>query len=321
MDNATRLNPHRLSCMNTSNALPLDALGVTVLERGWLSSNCTVIRGEQHAWVVDTGYCAHAEQTARLIEQVLEDQPLTGIINTHLHSDHCGGNAELSRRYPGLDILIPPGQAGSVIPWDPVALTYEPTGQRCPPFEHTGVLKPGARIQLGPAIWDVLAAPGHDPHAVLLHQPDARVLISGDALWENGFGVVFPELEGVSAFAEVQATLAAIKALEPTWVIPGHGSPFTDVAAALHRAEQRLAQFVARPDKHAEYAAKVLVKFHLLEHQTVSLQSLSDWYETTPYFGVVQSQYPALDLSLHTLVDKLVMVNAAARSGDMLIDQ
>lgn len=306
--------------MDTLHPSALDALGITVLERGWLSSNCTVIRDEQHAWVVDTGYCIHAEQTAGLIEQVLGDQPLTGIINTHLHSDHCGGNAELALRYPELEILIPPGQAGSVIPWDPVALTYEPTGQRCPPFEYTQVLKPGTTVRLGPATWDVLAAPGHDPHAVLLYQPDARVLIAGDALWENGFGVVFPELEGVDAFAEVQATLDVIESLEPRWVIPGHGRPFTDVTAALHRAEQRLAQFVTRPDKHAEYAAKVLIKFHLLEHQTVPLHSLSEWYETTPYFGVVKSRYPALDLSLHTLVDKLVVANAAARSGDVVIN-
>jgi hypothetical protein len=33
------------------------------------------------------------------------------------------------------------------------------------------------------------------------------VLISADALWENGFGVVFPELEGDDAFAIVAATL------------------------------------------------------------------------------------------------------------------
>jgi len=30
----------------------------------------------------------------------------------------------------------------------------------------------------------------------MFHSPEARVLISGDALWENGFGVVFPQLFG-----------------------------------------------------------------------------------------------------------------------------
>jgi hypothetical protein len=28
------------------------------------------------------------------------------------------------------------------------------------------------------------------------------LLLSADALWENGFGVIFPELDGESGFAE-----------------------------------------------------------------------------------------------------------------------
>lgn len=306
--------------MDSSLHTTFDALGITVLERGWLSSNNTLIRGIEHAWLVDTGYCAHASQTVRLLEQMLGDQPLTGVINTHLHSDHCGGNAAIVGRYPEAEVLIPPGQASSVMPWDPVALTYQPTGQRCPAFEFTQTLLPGTRITLGNAEWNVVAAPGHDPHAVMLYQPDGGVLIAGDALWENGFGVVFPELEGQDAFHEVRETLACIEALKPRVVIPGHGAPFTDVSGALSRADQRLSHFVSRPEKHAEYAAKVLVKFYLLEYQKVTMQELVDWYESTPYFQIVQGAYPMLDLSLPTLVDKLLHAKAASRHADMLID-
>ena len=56
--------------------------------------------------------------------------------------------------------------------------------------------------RLGGFDWQVISAPGHDPHAVILFNPDTRVLISADALWERGFGVIFPELEGESGFAE-----------------------------------------------------------------------------------------------------------------------
>ena len=45
--------------------------------------------------VVDTGYCIHAEQTLALVEAALQGAPLQRIVNTHLHSDHCGGNALL----------------------------------------------------------------------------------------------------------------------------------------------------------------------------------------------------------------------------------
>lgn len=307
--------------MSASLHTSFDSLGITVLERGWLSSNNTLIRGEGAAWIVDTGYASHADQTVRLAEQVLGEQLLSGIINTHLHSDHCGGNAAVIDRYPGIEVLIPPGQANSVIPWDPIALTYQPTGQRCPRFGYTQTLKPTTSIHLGHAMWNVVAAPGHDPHAVMLFQPETRVLIAGDALWENGFGVVFPELEGQDAFHEVRETLKCIESLQPSVVIPGHGSPFSDVAGALARANQRLAQFVSRPEKHAEYAAKVLVKFYLLEYQVVSMESLHKWYASTPYFKVVQCAYPAMDLSLETLVDKLVHANAATRQDNDLINR
>ena len=45
--------------------------------------------------MVDTGYCIHAEQTLALVEAALQGAPLQRIVNTHLHSDHCGGNALL----------------------------------------------------------------------------------------------------------------------------------------------------------------------------------------------------------------------------------
>src|SRR2546429_9247765 len=85
-----------------------------------------------------------------------------------------------------------------------------------------------------------------------------RSLISADALWENGFGVVFPEIEGLSAFDEVAATLDVIEGLAPLTIVPGHGGVFTGVAAALDTARRRLDGFVRAPERHALYAAKVL---------------------------------------------------------------
>src|SRR3954463_9291107 len=76
---------------------------VYVLERGWLSSNNVLFLGAQETALVDTGYVTHAEQTLALVEHVLNEQGraprLDRIINTHLHSDHCGGNAALQARH------------------------------------------------------------------------------------------------------------------------------------------------------------------------------------------------------------------------------
>ncbi|MCQ9958297.1 hypothetical protein L6B39_14330, partial [Staphylococcus aureus] len=70
----------------------------------------------------------------------------------------------------------------------------------------------------------------------ILFEPASRTLISADALWENGFGVVFPEIEGLQAFEEVAATLDVIEALAPLTIVPGHGGVFTGGAAALDTA-------------------------------------------------------------------------------------
>ena len=256
---------------------------VQVFQRGWLSSNNTLVRDAQHAALMDSGYVSHSAQTVALVRSALGAQPLDQLLNTHLHSDHCGGNAALQAAYPDLETLIPPGQAHAVRPWSAADLTFEVTGQSCPPFGFDGLLLPGNALRLGGLEWQVHAAPGHDPHSVVLFAPQARLLVSADALWENGFGVVFPELEGEDAFDAVGATLDLIEALDPVSVIPGHGAPFADLAGALKTARARLDYFVRQPERHRNYAAKVLLKFKLLEQQTTTVAALTDWALATPY--------------------------------------
>ncbi len=265
--------------------------GVRVLERGWLSSNNILLTGCHGTALVDSGYCTHAAQTVSLVQTALGNRPLDFLINTHLHSDHCGGNAALQLAYPQLRTLVPPGQAASVIDWDPIALTYEPTGQSCPQFRVNSTADAGSVLRLGDQQWQVLAAPGHDAHSVILFEPESRSLISADALWENGFGVVFQELEGVNAFDDVAATLDLIESLHPKLVIPGHGGVFTDTQLALSAARRRLAAYRADPIRHANHAAKVLLKFKLLEVQRVPLQELIRWAMETVYFRMIFARY------------------------------
>jgi len=302
--------------------------GVALFERGWLSSNNLLLRDPQGTGptaLVDSGYCTHAEQTLALLAHALDGAPLALLLNTHLHSDHCGGNAALQQQYPQLRTAIPPGQARHVRDWDADALSYAPTGQLCPRFGFDGLLQPGQELALGAGHWQVHAAPGHDPHAVLLFEPAWRLLVAGDALWQNGFGVVFPELEGTSAFAEVGASLDLIERLDPALVVPGHGSVFEDVGPALERARRRLDGFVAAPRKHALYAAKVLLKFKLLELQSLAEAELLAWAQRTPYFQTLHARHFAdagpMDAWGATLVDDLLRSGAAAREGALLVNR
>jgi glyoxylase-like metal-dependent hydrolase (beta-lactamase superfamily II) len=295
--------------------------GVSVLERGWLSSNNIVVTGSDQCVLIDSGYCTHSAQTLLLVESALQGRPLDMLVNTHLHSDHVGGNAALQARYPVVQTLIPPGHAQYVAAWDTEKLSYQPTGQNCPQFRFDATLQPGTEVRLGDLPWQVHAAPGHDSHSVILFEPKSRTLVSADALWERGFGVVFPELDGDDAFHEVAQTLDVIEALRPALVIPGHGSPFTDVPKAIARARQRLDGFVADPARHLQHAAKVLLKFKLLELQSVSLSGLLAWAEATPCVAkLVARQYTGQTLAqaLDVLVQDLVRAGAATLQGEQL---
>jgi glyoxylase-like metal-dependent hydrolase (beta-lactamase superfamily II) len=268
--------------------------GLTVLERGWLSSNNILIHAADGsgATLVDTGHCVHAEQTVELLRHALAqraDEPLARIVNTHLHSDHCGGNAALQQRWD-VPVWLPPGQADAVAAWDEPALSYQRTGQRCERFQVQQRLVPGAPLDLGGRRWEVIAAPGHDPDSVMLFDAQNGVLISADALWENGFGVVFPELEGAAGFDDVAAVLDLIEQLPVQVVIPGHGAPFSGVAGALTRARRRLAGFQAEPARHARHGAKVLIKYHLMEERQQPLTELLTWLAATPLLASCQRQ-------------------------------
>ena len=279
-----------------SNALDipktLSSIGAQVLVRGWLSANNMVFAdvadghaGSAGSCVVDTGYLSHAAQTVALVAQALHGAPLARVVNTHLHSDHCGGNASLARHWPGLQISVPSGSQHRVLPWDENLLSYQDAGQQCEPFTAQHFLHDGQQIPLGPRAWQVHAAPGHDPDAVLLFEPISRTLISGDALWQQRLAIIFPELSDEPGFDAAHQALDLIERLQPQLVLPGHGQPFTDVAAALDASRQRLRAFAKAPIKHRQHAARALASYHMLEHRARAEADLIAWMLATPIFG------------------------------------
>ncbi len=256
--------------------------GLAVLQRGWLSSNNVVLQGHgSGAVLVDTGHVVHAAQTLALVQRTLAGERLETILNTHLHSDHCGGNACLQATLGG-HITVPSTSFTAALAWDEDRLSYRHSGQRCQRFRPDAALAPGQQLRAGDRQWQALAAPGHDPDSLLLFDAQHGLLISADALWENGFGVVFPELEGNPGFDDVAAVLDLIESLQACCVIPGHGAPFVDVPGALHRARMRLAAFRADPARHRRHGIKVLVKYHLMEEQHQSWPDFLHWFSTTP---------------------------------------
>jgi glyoxylase-like metal-dependent hydrolase (beta-lactamase superfamily II) len=290
--------------------------GLQMVERGWLSANMVIAQGRQTA-VVDTGYVRHEAQTLALVRAAFGQSGPQLLINTHLHSDHCGGNQALQAHYLDLQTWIPPGLAQAVQHWSEDALSYKPTGQNCPAFRFDGLLQPGSTHRWGGMDWQVHAAPGHDPHSVILFAPEHRLLMSADALWQNGFGVVFPALEGMDAFDEVAQTLDLIERLNPATIIPGHGAVFTELAPALALARSKLNSFAQNPERHARYGAKVLLKFKLLEWGHISQTDFDQWAAEVPYLQQLHQRYGD-GLSLNTWLQ--MMLAELERSGALTVE-
>ena len=297
--------------------------GIDIFERGWLSANNIFLFGNHDVSLVDTGYCAHQQMTVDLVANALKQhdlKTLNKVVNTHLHSDHCGGNAALEKAFT-CEIYIPCAEAAAVKTWDMNLLSYENLGQECPRFSHQGVLIPGQKIQLGRYTWEILAAPGHDPHSVMLYQEEHGILISADALWEEGFGVIFPELWGEPGFEEVAQTLDLIETLPVDLVIPGHGAPFVDIKKSIDIARSRLDYLASDPDRNARHGAKVLLKYKLLEWRNQDLAKVNQWISDTPALESIRQQ---LNLGVEEfqswVVQALVKSKAAIIVQDQLVN-
>jgi glyoxylase-like metal-dependent hydrolase (beta-lactamase superfamily II) len=290
------------------------------IERDWLSANQILFfEDDGSASVVDTGYVKHAALTCALLERLLGGRPLTRILNTHLHSDHCGGNAALAQQF-GAAILVPSGSFQLARDWQLEALSFAATGQRCERFIPDGSIHPGQQFNLGSLAWEVHAAAGHDPQSIMLFAPAHRILISADALWEDGFGVTFPELSGESGFQEQQEVLDRIESLQPTMVIPGHGPIFFALDSALARARARLAWLKEDPVRNARYALKVLVKFIMLDLEQATEALLIEQLGSAQVFRDASAQAGlSAEQALHWSLESLVKAGALRRQGERLI--
>lgn len=264
-----------------------------VIERGWLNCNQILLLDPHGAdnILIDSGYSTHAETTPIFLgaPQNLGDARLSRIINTHCHSDHMGGNAALQRKY-GCSVTIPAGEARHLRPWDAQAIWMGYADQFAEPFEFDAVMHAGELFQGGGHTWEALAAPGHDMDALMFWCAAERILISGDALWQNGLGFVFPQPLEDGPNPLIDGALQALNVIEQcdtAIVIPGHGAPFggAEIPAAIARARSRLQAFARDPAKNARHVIKVMFVFALLHRQALPLASLIGYLSSVPCYA------------------------------------
>ena len=187
--------------------------------------------------MVDCGYHVGSGELRAWLGEA--DARLGHVLLTHCHSDHAGGVAALEEQQPRVWASV--ASRALVAEWDERGLWLGHSGQELPRFEVHESLTPGQILRLGPWCIEVLATPGHMSSALSFYLPELNLVITGDALWERGFGLLDPWVEGEGCFQGAATALAVLARLpSDTLVIPGHGPPFLGLHHAVGIAEQRL---------------------------------------------------------------------------------
>jgi glyoxylase-like metal-dependent hydrolase (beta-lactamase superfamily II) len=100
------------------------------------------------------------------------------------------------------------------------------------PVEPHRTLRGGMRIASRLGDWHVIEAPGHAPSHVLLHQPERRLLISGDLVTAR-FAPYYDYGYSADPVGQFAASLSLVDRLEVDRALPGHGRPMQDLHAAV----------------------------------------------------------------------------------------
>jgi glyoxylase-like metal-dependent hydrolase (beta-lactamase superfamily II) len=106
-------------------------------------------------------------------------------------------------------------------------------------------LMPGVEVETGLGAWQVHETPGHAPSHVVLHQPERKLLISGDHLL--GRTVLFFDYgHTADPVGEFLGSLEEVEPLDVELCLPGHGRPFRDPEAKIAEARRQVEELLGK---------------------------------------------------------------------------
>jgi len=221
---------------------------------------------EERGWVVvDTGLrsamTADAWQAAFV--GAMGNAPVTRVVVTHMHPDHCGMAGWFVERFKAplwmsrleyLTCRLMAADTGSHVPadgidfyraagWDDAAIErYKAKfgwfGEMIYPLPASyHRISAGDSLTIGGREWTVVGGNGHSPEHACLHCPELKLFISGDQVLPriSSNVSVYPVEPDADPLGDWLKSLAEIKKRIPddVLVLPAHNSPFRGLHARL----------------------------------------------------------------------------------------
>ncbi len=253
------------------------------IERGYLNANHFVYRSEQPI-LIDTGYTSDFDITERLIKNIGVNLARTRlIINTHTHCDHIGGNRIIQDR-SGCDIALHRVGKYFMDTQDDWSTWWRYYGQEADFFNCTKALDDGEVIAVGPHEFQVIHTPGHASDGIVLYNKKAKVVISGDALWEDDMPTITMRVEGSTCLFNLLDSLDKLESLDVKVVYPGHGRPFTDFKEAISKSKNKARDSINHKEKTGTYLLKKITIYTLLMQRQVDQKNFFDHLMGTYWF-------------------------------------
>lgn len=183
--------------------------------------NVHVVKEGGRALVVDASSGMDWRAFEPKVRAAIGDAKVEAVYLTHLHVDHVGGAAAMAR-LTGAPLLMHADEADAVEEGSELLTGAAMFGasMEAHPVQR---VKEGDVVRLGERRFEVLLLPGHSPAHTALWEPQAKVLLSGDVVFEGGsFGRV--DLPGGDG-AELVRSLERLSKLGVRDGYPGHMRP------------------------------------------------------------------------------------------------
>jgi len=207
---------------------PLDS-GLHLFIGSPMRVNATVLIDDGEAVVVDsTATVTQGQQIRRFVEEEAGAR-IVALVNTHWHSDHCGGNRGVLE-----------GSAAPLIAHrlctETLSREYGMIARRPAKIDFSAQLRPRLfvdrelTLRVGKRQLRLIHAPGHSPDSLILFDQSERLAIVGDNLLAGSS----PEKPALPYFFwgdpwQLVGVLERLRELDCRTIVPGHGAVLTGV--------------------------------------------------------------------------------------------